>query len=81
MNRLQRQIQTYIPNEAEKLLPYPGKLCWYLWFKQSLSINQIIHQRTVIVVPLIKLGGSVVRDEERGNDFAAYAKEVNISNK
>jgi len=27
MNRLQRQTQTCIPNEAEKFLPYPGKLC------------------------------------------------------
>jgi hypothetical protein len=30
MNRLQRQIQTCIHNEAEKFLPYPGKLCWCL---------------------------------------------------
>ena len=33
------------------------------------------------MVPLIMLGGSIVRDEERTNDFADHTQEFYSSNK
>ena len=63
---MQIQIQTCIHNDTEKFLPYPGKLCFYLSFKQNLAINQIIHPRRLSVVPLVKIGGRIVRDKEKG---------------